>query len=95
MEEGSGGLSLSRSSEVSKSSVFLPEAWAGGWREGNNRDGRKRCADLPMRAFTAKMTRAYSIHLLNLSLSCCFATDLTEHEWLTTMNVYYFSQFCS
>ena len=86
---------MSRSSEVSKFSVFLPEAWAGGWREGNNGNSRKGCTDLPMRAFTAKMRKAYLIYLLVVSLSCCFATNLTEHEWLTTINMYYFSQFCS
>ena len=54
---------MSKGSEVSKFIAFLPEAWVGGWREGNSGINRKGCTDLPTRAFTARMTRAYSIYL--------------------------------
>lgn len=58
---------MSKGSEVSKFSAFLLEAWFGGWREGKSGITRKGCTDLPMRAFTAKMTRAYLIYLPGLT----------------------------
>ena len=56
-----------KGSEVSKFSAFLLEAGVRGWREGKSGITRKGCSDLPMRAFTAKMTRAYLIYLLGLT----------------------------